>query len=64
MDEMIIERLNVIVQEITAEVKQKKEWGNFGSDSSINRNGRNDRDECKRRLEYWALNLMAIAYYI
>ena len=53
MEAILIKYLERIAEEITAEAKQKKEWGHFGNSFG--------RSESRKKLEFWAEVLLAIA---
>ena len=53
MDIILIETLEKVAGDLTAEAKQKREWGHLGNSFG--------RDECRKLLEFEAEILLAIA---
>ena len=53
MESVLIEHLEMLAREISEEAKQKKEWGHFGNYQG--------QAESRKKLEFWAEILIAIA---
>ena len=53
MEKILIKHLEMVADEVSKEAKEKKEWGNFGNYFG--------QSETKKKLEFWAEILMAIA---
>lgn len=53
MERILIEHLEMIAKELTKEVEEKKAWGHFGNLFG--------QSEARKKLEFWAEVLMAVA---
>lgn len=56
METILIEHLEMVAKELAKEVEEKKAWGHFGNCFG--------QSESKKKLEFWAEVLMAIAINI